>query len=317
MTAQALDVYKSYRMAFPLEPQVQALRQWLESQTNPDGGLGDEASSVFETAAAFSAIMDANFSATVAQNALSYLLAHQQPDGSWEGNAYSTALALRALQNAKPNLHVENQDVSFSTQTTVQGEIVTITASIHNLGGFSAQNIGVRVYDGDPAQGGVQIGAEQTLAVLPAGGAAPVTVDWNTSGIGGARVIHVLVDPQGTLAERDETDNHAVATFYVSTLPDLAIQAQDFTYVPEAPSVSEPITFSLKVHNLGERTVQNFDIKLYDGAPEQGGVLLKTAVLAFADGGHDRACLSTRPVGRGATPDRGDRGSGRGDPGIQ
>jgi subtilase family serine protease len=284
VAAQALEATKRYRASFPLEARITALQQWLESRRHPDGGLGDGHSSVLETAAAFSALMDTRFDPAVVQGAHAYLLAWQRPDGSWDGSAYSTALALRALHHSKPNLRIRDADIGFSSAVTVEGEIVTVTATVHNDGGFGAEAVAVRFYEGDPAAGGRLIGADRTLASIPAGESASASAEWNTTGLGGDHVVHVLVDPEGTIDERDETDNRAFAHFHVSTLPDLAIRPGDLSFTPEAPSVSEPITFRLRVHNLGETRAQDFDVLLHDGDPDGGGALLGSA-LAFADGG--------------------------------
>ena len=71
--------------------------QWLINQQNLDGGFGLEGSSIYETALAYTAMANIDLSSPEAQNALDYLLANQQGNGSWNEKAYDTAVSLWAI----------------------------------------------------------------------------------------------------------------------------------------------------------------------------------------------------------------------------
>lgn len=47
---------------------------------------------------------------------------------------YSTALALRALANVKPNLSISSNDITFSNSTPTAGQTIIISANIKNSG---------------------------------------------------------------------------------------------------------------------------------------------------------------------------------------
>jgi len=71
--------------------------QWLINQQNLDGGFGLEGSSIYETALAYTAMANIDLSSPGGQNALDYLLANQQGNGSWNEKAYDTAVSLWAI----------------------------------------------------------------------------------------------------------------------------------------------------------------------------------------------------------------------------
>jgi prenyltransferase beta subunit len=70
---------------------------FLLAHQNADGGFGGSLSTVWETSLAFLAISKTTGDVTARTSAINYLLTTQQPDGSWNQDPYSTALALQAL----------------------------------------------------------------------------------------------------------------------------------------------------------------------------------------------------------------------------
>lgn len=97
ITARALITLQTYSDAYDLSSVIADGITWLKGRQNADHGFGAEASSVYETAVAYVALATENMSAPEAQNALAYLLAAQQQDGSWNGMAYDTAISLLAI----------------------------------------------------------------------------------------------------------------------------------------------------------------------------------------------------------------------------
>ena len=87
---RALQVYEPGSAADPIA--------WLATQANPDGGFGPGGSSTaYETALAYEILADDNAASAAAIAAHTWLDNNQLPDGSWDDDPYSTALALRAL----------------------------------------------------------------------------------------------------------------------------------------------------------------------------------------------------------------------------
>lgn len=101
-----------------------------------------------------------------------------------------------------------------------QGENVTFTlkALVANSGNVSStQPITVRFYDGNPAEGGVQIGSEQVVSPL-LGCGSNRTAEVECSDVStGTHIVYVNVDPTGAITESNETNNMTEETILVAT----------------------------------------------------------------------------------------------------
>lgn len=124
-----------------------------------------------------------------------------------------------------PDLAISSGDVKFTPASPRAGETLTITAQVANLGDQSAANVVVRAFDGDPASGGTQIGADQTIPGIAGHGSAAVNFSLNIAAVSAARPIVVQVDPANLILERNKANNtaqHDLAVqdgnFYVSNL---------------------------------------------------------------------------------------------------
>ncbi|MGH9936583.1 MAG: FG-GAP-like repeat-containing protein, partial [Blastocatellia bacterium] len=97
-TAIALQAINSRRLQFNLSVNQTRAIAYLRGGQNADGGTGSPASTAFETASSLLAILGSGQPLTAAEtNAIGFLNSAQLPNGSWADDAYSTALALRAL----------------------------------------------------------------------------------------------------------------------------------------------------------------------------------------------------------------------------
>jgi subtilase family serine protease len=101
--------------------------------------------------------------------------------------------------------------VSLSSVRAKGGDLVTFSAQVANLGQAAASNVDVRfVVDG------VQVGVVRTIAQLAGGASSAVSSDnWSASHRDGQHTIQVLVDPANTVAESNDGNNTASATFRV------------------------------------------------------------------------------------------------------
>lgn len=83
---------------------IPAGRSWLEAQQNPDFGFGEDGQSdVAETALVYRALLAAGLAPAdpILDTTLhQFLVPAQDPDGSWAGDAYATALALHTLEES-------------------------------------------------------------------------------------------------------------------------------------------------------------------------------------------------------------------------
>lgn len=94
---------------------------WLDSQQHGDGGWGNDGiSTVYETGLAAYSLAISSYLFNTADTT-QYLL-NNYSNGSWNQNAYETAIAIRALLIlGRSNLVVEGDDISFNPFTTLDG----------------------------------------------------------------------------------------------------------------------------------------------------------------------------------------------------
>jgi hypothetical protein len=100
----ALRAMQAFSGSFDTSADLSAGVAWLKTQANGDGGYGaGSTSNTADTALAYIVLATDNASSTQALNAKSWLTSHQRADGSWDGSAWPTALALTALTWADPD----------------------------------------------------------------------------------------------------------------------------------------------------------------------------------------------------------------------
>ncbi|MBI2495275.1 MAG: FG-GAP repeat protein, partial [Candidatus Omnitrophica bacterium] len=98
VTAQVLMALAPYRSFTGVQPKLDAAVNWLMTQQHGDGGFGNEGvSTVYETALSALALQALAAQPGAVQQAVSFLTVRQGADGSWNGQAYETALAVRAI----------------------------------------------------------------------------------------------------------------------------------------------------------------------------------------------------------------------------
>jgi hypothetical protein len=107
-----------------------------------------------------------------------------------------------AESRPQPDLVVQN--IEFGNGSKVRGaDQVTITATIGNVGTAAASNVGVRF-----AVDGAQLGTDQAIASVVAGGNGTASVVWDLKNVpNGEHTITVTADPAGQIAEDSETNN--------------------------------------------------------------------------------------------------------------
>jgi large repetitive protein len=113
MTAMVSMTLQQFPQTTSIATAINKATSYLLARQNTDGAFGVSGSTVYETALSYLALTGVTTDATVLGNAINYLIAAQLPDGSWNEDPYSTALALRALANVKPNLSIISNDITF------------------------------------------------------------------------------------------------------------------------------------------------------------------------------------------------------------
>ena len=96
-SALATRALSRYASAFGLGPTLTEARAYLVAERHSDGGYGTS----WETAHALLAILPVTPREEAFEPPLQWLLGQQASDGDWDGDVYSTALALRALHTAQ------------------------------------------------------------------------------------------------------------------------------------------------------------------------------------------------------------------------
>jgi subtilase family serine protease len=136
-----------------------------------------------------------------------------------EGNN-SASLPFLAGAPSTPNLTISYRDLQFTPEPALEGAPLDLQILLRNTGGVEAQQIVVRAFDGNPAQGGAPI-ATVTVPSLAAGASTPVDLRWSEVSNAADRFIHLVVDPEDAIIELDETDNAAFRRLDVLSLPGL------------------------------------------------------------------------------------------------
>ena len=110
-----------------------------------------------------------------------------------------------------PNLaDLTVNSISFSPNAPREGQSVTITARVANVGYRAASSIGVRF-----AVDGVVQSPDRSIASLAPGASADVSIQWPSQGKPGTHTVVATVDPKNSIRESDEANNAATATFFV------------------------------------------------------------------------------------------------------
>jgi hypothetical protein len=100
---------------------------------------------------------------------------------------------------------------TLSKEKVRGGDNVTFTTQVSNLGTSSAANVVVRFL-----VDGVQLGADQTLSTLSAGGNVTVSsATWSAKQESSSHIVQVVVDPARAIPEANRDNNTASTSFNV------------------------------------------------------------------------------------------------------
>ncbi|MGB3717153.1 MAG: CARDB domain-containing protein, partial [Candidatus Promineifilaceae bacterium] len=110
-----------------------------------------------------------------------------------------------AADPPSPFSPVEPVTITLETTVANSGNVITATRPVT-----------VRFYDGDPADGGLQIGEDQTVSLTGCGDNQSLSVVWPDVAPGAHRVF-VVVDPENLIIESDEINNIASRVIVVAS----------------------------------------------------------------------------------------------------
>jgi subtilase family serine protease len=178
------------------------------------------------------------------------------------------------------DLAISYHNVVFSKDNPIEGDLVTIYATVTNKREEPVGNVPVAFYLGNPAEDGQLMGTV-VLDHISGNSTALAKLNWNTAGITGRQLIYVLVDPENTVKEVDKTNNQALQIIYISARPDL-------TGTVTAYSMNEgtPGNISISVKNQGGVPASDVKVRVFLGEIATGRQLGEDVVISsIAAGG--------------------------------
>ena len=163
------------------------------------------------------------------------------------------------------DLAIAPSDIFLSDDTPQEGEVVMITAFVHNVGGQNASDVIVRFVDCPGGMPPCIPIADVVIPDLPAHTSDQGTAYWNATPPGGHE-IDVIVDPFDTIPETNEGNNFASRWVFVGGAPgvDLAIASSEVFFSDDTPEAGQTIVITALVRNLGTQDAYNVSVRFAD-----------------------------------------------------
>jgi len=149
-----------------------------------------------------------------------------------------------------PDLRVES--ITLSDPEPTEGQPLTITATISNVGQEDSTSSRVSIYEGDPNDDGVRLG-RQDVGTLEPEEEIEVSAPWDGPDEGRYRLFALVEDVEPL--DANENNNEMFITVDVAAKPmdpDLTLSPVDITWDPELPESGQDVEIEVKVHNIGE-----------------------------------------------------------------
>ena len=153
-------------------------------------------------------------------------------------------------------------DIHLPTDMVVEGDNVSISATVRNAGSVPSQPVMASFFASSPDSGDWYLGSA-LVPVLSPSEHADVSIQWNTEGFHGAVPVKVILDPTDRLAESSETNNTAAASLNILTRPDL--QVDPITLTDDEPVAGQAVTVILNTRNAGQTAAGSNSLQLYEG----------------------------------------------------
>ena len=170
----------------------------------------------------------------------------------------------------------------------------------------AVEDVVVRFYEGDPAHRGRRIGEDVVLPRLTPGETREVAVTWvpdeRPSWREDITQVWMVVDPDNSIAEGDESNNATYVDTIVSEKPNLVLLDPSFVTVDRQ---EDTVTLTAAVRNWdlwglnpGNAVMKDVVVRFFDGDPTDGGRLLGERVIPeVAAGDYGYATLTWHVAG--------------------
>lgn len=196
-------------------------------------------------------------------------------------NRFAFQFDAQVLQGT--NLGVSFSDITASPQPLLEGYGATLSAEIKNNGTETVNGVVVQFFNGNPEDGGTEIGTT-TIGTIDAAERVTASVVWNQVPDSSEKLIYVGVDPADAIAEFDETDNLAFQRFHVQALPDFVLGEGSLKVTPAFPKQGQSAEIRVDFNNAGTQAGEDVVVNLYEGDPLTGGVLIGSQTLPIVEG---------------------------------
>lgn len=181
------------------------------------------------------------------------------------------------------NVGVTFSDITASPQPLLEGYGATVSAEIKNNGTETVNGAVVRFFNGNPADGGTEIGTT-TIGTIETAERVSASIVWNQVPDSSEKLIYVKVDPADVIAEFDETDNLAFQRFDVQALPDFVLDEGSLKVTPAFPKQGQSAEIRVDFNNAGIQPGEDVGVNLYEGDPLAGGALIASQTIPSVEG---------------------------------
>jgi hypothetical protein len=154
------------------------------------------------------------------------------------------------------DLSINTSDIIFNNTNPDENQSLRINATVHNIGGVTANNVLVEFWDGNPGLGGIFIGND--TGTIGINGSRSFSTQWNISL--GYHTIYVLSDPHNAINDLNRNNNNA--TINISVLRSIITAPSNSTGLASA-NVS--INFTLQDFTNGALNYSVFVDNLSNG----------------------------------------------------
>ena len=165
--------------------------------------------------------------------------------------------------DVNPSLDFAVTNISFSNNAPVLGDVVEINATIRNYGVGSGTTVVKFSYDNISTK---NVPLANKTVTLNGTESKVVSASWQTGAYGGARDhdITVMVDPDDTLVETNETNNTLHKQAFVNGT-DLTVTAISCGFYPDRCYVGQDVPVNITIANIGAVDATNFTVEFRDG----------------------------------------------------
>lgn len=203
---------------------------------------------------------------------------------------------LTATPTGQPDLSVAAADISFSPSAPVEGDTVTVTATVRNPGSLASGPLTASFFAALPSGQEWYIGSAFIPSVPPSASSS-AQIEWNTLGFTGNVPVRVVVDPYNRVVESNEDNNQASNPITILTRADLSITAVVLS--DDEPVTGQTVDVVLTLANSGQTAAPASTLALYDGIPDSGGTMICQSTPAAPANGSVNATCTWTPAGPG------------------